>query len=97
MTIINDYSKIDSRRLTCDDKLVKKHVTIILGFIKKVFIILPSLFFVRDEVLILCTHIKKLHFINKKSLKYNLKLIYLIIKNSKNTIDYTIFYKVKII
>ena len=85
MTIINDYSKIDSRRLTCDDKLVKKHVTIILGFIKKVFIILPSLFFVRDEVLILCTHIKKLHFINKKSLKYNLKLVYSIINKIVKT------------
>ena len=36
--------------------------------------------FIIDEVLIICTHIKKLFFLNKKLLKYNLKLIYLIIK-----------------
>ena len=51
--------------------------------------------FIIDEVLVICTHIKKLSFL-KKSLIYNLKLIYLIIKNNKNTIGYTVFDKVKL-
>ena len=54
-------------------------------------------FSILDGVLVLCTHIKKLSFLNIKSLKYNFKLIYLIInKNNKNTIGYTVFDKVKI-
>ena len=69
-------------------RVYKKKVVMFLNY---------SLRFIIDEVLILCTHIKKLYFLNRKSLKYNFKLIYLIInKNNKNTIGYTVFDKVKV-
>ena len=56
-----------------------------------------SIRFIIDEVLVLCIHIKNIIFYRRKSLKYNLKLIYLIInKNNKNTIEYTVFDKVKV-
>ena len=69
-------------------RVYKKKVVMFLNY---------SLRFIIDEVLVLCTHIKKLSFLNIKSLKYNFKLIYLIInKNNKNTIGYTFFDKVKV-
>ena len=69
-------------------RVYKKKVVMFLNY---------SLRFIIDEVLVLCTHIKKLSFLNIKSLKYNFKLIYLIInKNNKNTIGYTVFDKVKV-